>query len=239
MFDRFAALSERSGCVLTALDFGCGSGRMITRSLAAGVGDFWGADTYYGEGEIFTNDGGAVAAATRRRIKVLVPGEPLPFDDDTFDYVCSNQVFEHVEDLPWTLRELARVTRPGGTQVHLFPTRELLVEAHLGVPLIHRLPVGRRAAWARRFYPRAHHAKETASFEEWWKSMGPFLAENTFYRSRGEYEDVLGQHFRVTHVERQKLAYHLGRSRLRPFARLVPTRLELMRVGMAVHLRPW
>jgi SAM-dependent methyltransferase len=240
LFDRFTALATRSGRVLTALDFGCGNGRIITRSIETGTGEFHGADTYYGDGEIFARDGEAVPPATRERIKLLMPGESLPFDDDTFDFVCSNQVFEHVADLWATVAELARVTRPGGVHVHLFPTLELLKEAHVGVPLIHRLSTGKRESWARLFYSRAYYAKETVSFEEWWKEMGPFLAEKTFYRPRSEYDKAFSRHFRVTHVERQKLAYHLGRSRLRPIralTRLVPTRLELMRVGTAVHLR--
>lgn len=240
LWDRFTELSKRSGRILTALDFGCGNGRMITRSLEGGFGDFWGADTYYGEGEIFAHDGDTVPTATRQRIKLLMPGESLPFEDNTFDFVCSNQVFEHVADLQETVRELARVTRPGGTHVHLFPTLELIKEAHLGVPLIHRLPLAKREAWARRFYSRAYYAKETASFDEWWKSMGSFLAEHTYYRPSAEYDKAFGQHFRVTHVERQKLAFHLGHTRLRPLrglARLLPARIELMRVGTAVHLK--
>lgn len=38
----------------------------------------------------------------------------LPFDDDTFDVVHAHQVLQHVADPVQALRELARVTRPGG-----------------------------------------------------------------------------------------------------------------------------
>jgi ubiquinone/menaquinone biosynthesis C-methylase UbiE len=175
-----------------------------------------------------------------RRIKLLEPGQPLPFDDDTFDFVCSNQVFEHVEDLPGTIDELARVTKPGGVHVHVFPSLELMKESHLGVPLVHWLPAGMREAWAKRFYSRAYFADTTSSFDEWWEKMGRFLAERTFYRSQAEYDTAFERRFQVTHVERQKLAFHMGQSRLRPLrvlARAVPTKIELMRAGSAVHLR--
>ncbi|TCO60519.1 methyltransferase family protein [Actinocrispum wychmicini] len=227
--------------MLTALDFGCGAGRVISHSLNEGIGDFWGADTYYGDGEITARDEHeTIPPATRERIRLLEPGRPLPYDDDSFDFVCSNQVFEHVDDLAGTIDELARVTRPGGVHLHLFPTLELLREAHLGVPLIHRLPVERREAWAKLFYPHAYYADTTSSFDDWWKAMGPFLAERTFYRPRAEYDTAFARRFQVTHVEQSKLAFHLGQSRLRPLralAHTVPTTVELLRVGTAVHLR--
>ena len=48
------------------------------------------------------------------RADVVEDGLHLPYDDASFDLVCSTEVIEHVgEPAPW-LRELARVTRPGG-----------------------------------------------------------------------------------------------------------------------------
>lgn len=38
----------------------------------------------------------------------------LPFDDDTFDVTHAHQVLQHVSDPVQALREMARVTRPGG-----------------------------------------------------------------------------------------------------------------------------
>lgn len=39
---------------------------------------------------------------------------PYPFPDNTFDYIWSNQVFEHLHDIPVVMDELWRVTKPGG-----------------------------------------------------------------------------------------------------------------------------
>lgn len=39
---------------------------------------------------------------------------PWPFAENTFDYVILGNVFEHIEDLHLFMRELARVTKPGG-----------------------------------------------------------------------------------------------------------------------------
>lgn len=45
-------------------------------------------------------------------------GRRLPFPDDTFDYVISNQVLEHVPFKDEMVREMARVVKPDG-EVHV------------------------------------------------------------------------------------------------------------------------
>jgi len=240
LWARFAELNATSDHELTALDFGCGDGSIITRSVTEGVGEFYGADTYYGEGAI---EGGEaeIPESTRARIRLVEAGEPLPFPDGFFDFVCSNQVFEHIEDLGPAVAELARVTKPSGVHLHVFPTKERIIEGHLGVPFIHRLPEHRRRTWARMFYTRAKFAENTECFDEWWAQLGPFLAESTFYRTAREYDVALKSHFEVRHVERAKLAYHLTQSRLRrlgPAASKVPRSLEHVRAGSAVELSP-
>ncbi|WP_404335694.1 class I SAM-dependent methyltransferase [Sphingomonas sp. MMS12-HWE2-04] len=45
---------------------------------------------------------------------VLQPGQPLPYTNDTFDLILSNNVFEHVDDAETAAAELLRVLKPGG-----------------------------------------------------------------------------------------------------------------------------
>jgi 2-polyprenyl-6-hydroxyphenyl methylase / 3-demethylubiquinone-9 3-methyltransferase len=45
-------------------------------------------------------------------------GEELPFEDGSFDAVYCCDVLEHVDDVPRTLRESARVVRPGGVYMY-------------------------------------------------------------------------------------------------------------------------
>ncbi|MFT7462066.1 MAG: 2-polyprenyl-3-methyl-5-hydroxy-6-metoxy-1,4-benzoquinol methylase [Pseudohongiellaceae bacterium] len=48
----------------------------------------------------------------------------LEVDDDSFDIVVSNAVFEHVENVPVAWENLARITRPGGFGIHQVDFRD-------------------------------------------------------------------------------------------------------------------
>jgi ubiquinone/menaquinone biosynthesis C-methylase UbiE len=50
----------------------------------------------------------------------------LPFDDATFDVTCSFKVLAHIPDATAALREMARVTKPGGHVVAEFYNRRSL-----------------------------------------------------------------------------------------------------------------
>lgn len=47
----------------------------------------------------------------------LCSAEQLPLDDDSFENVVCSEVIEHVVDPPQVIRELNRVTAPGGTVI--------------------------------------------------------------------------------------------------------------------------
>lgn len=72
----------------------------------------------------------AVAALARADAVVLGVGEQLPFADNTFDLILSNEVIEHVADDRAAVAEMARVARPGGRVVLFAPNRWYPVEQH-------------------------------------------------------------------------------------------------------------
>ena len=57
-------------------------------------------------------------------------GESLPFPDNSFDLVISNEVIEHVQDDRQTLAEIVRVLKPGGRLVMFCPNRGYPFETH-------------------------------------------------------------------------------------------------------------
>lgn len=77
-------------------------------------------------------------------------GEHIPFADNTFDLVFSNEVIEHVRDDAYYAAEMARVTRPGGRILLFCPNRWYPVEQHGvfwrgnykfgNIPLVNYLP---------------------------------------------------------------------------------------------------
>lgn len=77
-------------------------------------------------------------------------GEQLPFADQTFDFVFSNEVIEHVADDAQYAAEMVRVTKPGGRILLFCPNRWYPVEQHGiywrgeykfgNIPLVNYLP---------------------------------------------------------------------------------------------------
>ncbi len=116
------------------LDFGCGTGGLIVKGRRQNL-DIWGADTYQSAFEGWSDHLPAEARPFIRQFS-----EELPFEDASFEVVISNVVFEHIADLGPTLAEIARVLRPGGVLIAMFPVRGTWYEAHCGVYFAHLVP---------------------------------------------------------------------------------------------------
>lgn len=96
----------------------------------------------------------AQVAQTRATGVVLGVGEALPFPDNSFDLVFSNEVIEHVQDDARYAREMVRVVRPGARIIIFAPNRWYPVEQHGifwrgeykfgNIPLVNYLPIALR-----------------------------------------------------------------------------------------------
>lgn len=68
---------------------------------------------------------------------VIKIGTPeLPFADDSFDFIYSSNVLEHVETVPETLKELSRILHPTGTIIFTMPTPMWRLCALLEIPFL-------------------------------------------------------------------------------------------------------
>ena len=114
----------------TVLDFGCGGGERVQQLRRKGVRAF-GCDVAL-PSPAGTELAMARAAGVVRPI-ALAPYR-LPFDDASCDVVFSITVLEHVMNYDQALAEIARVLKPGGLSVHVFPSRWKPIETHAFVP---------------------------------------------------------------------------------------------------------
>ena len=86
------------------LEVGCGTGLLLER-LGAVAERAVGVDL----------SPGMLEHAKARGLEVFEgSATALPFEDASFDVVCSFKVLAHVEEIELALREMARVVRPGG-----------------------------------------------------------------------------------------------------------------------------
>jgi SAM-dependent methyltransferase len=169
------------------LDVGCGSGRLLLRLQDEFDPKCEGRLRLFG---LDVSDSGvqleetflAVAESRlvarfpaipwRERLTSTESQDPWPYPDRSFDIIISNQVLEHVFDQAQFLSQHARTLKADGFGLHLFPLKEVIMEWHVGVPLIHRFPqaLGLRAAraWSAvvptaRLAPRGRLEGESAS----------------------------------------------------------------------------
>lgn len=111
------------------LDFGCGPCRTLNALRALGYVNTFGYDVED------TRAGRNRAGVERENVSVgTLLNLRLPYEDNTFDLVTSDQVFEHVQDQGRVFQELLRITKPGGHGLHIIPARYMPIEGHIKVP---------------------------------------------------------------------------------------------------------
>ena len=106
-------LRRSSGPVYRMLDIGLGTGRdlkAIARSCPEYVLELYGVESR----QTWVEQRRADGIATSR---LNIEQEALPFSDEFFDIVLSNQVIEHTKELFWIFSEIARVLKKEGLAV--------------------------------------------------------------------------------------------------------------------------
>jgi SAM-dependent methyltransferase len=145
--------NTNSGAEFRLLDVGCGNGQLLLalyRHLPALTGrsfhlsGFDVSDSRVQRSDFFSSTKLLLKEEAPNvdwsdRLRLTETDAPWPYADDSVDIVVTNQVLEHVRDLDHYMAELARVLKPGGFSINLFPVRNLFVEGHVGAPAAHRI----------------------------------------------------------------------------------------------------
>lgn len=124
------------------LEVGCGRGHLTQRLADRGI-DVTGIDV---------NPNAAEMAETDRVLTMRA--ESLDFADDSFDFVLSVHALEHIPPLEEAVGEMARVLRPGGTALHIYPAEP--IQGIFAIPtsiILHGTPFKAREVHCHRLWP--------------------------------------------------------------------------------------
>lgn len=124
------------------LEVGCGAGHLTTRLAARGV-DIVGIDA--------NPNASAIAGTDRVR---TMHAESLDFADDSFDVIVSVHAIEHIPELEGALDEMARVLRPGGRVMFIYPAEPIMgLYAIPTAVILYRNPLKARQVHCQKLWP--------------------------------------------------------------------------------------
>jgi ubiquinone/menaquinone biosynthesis C-methylase UbiE len=191
------------------LDFGCGKGSMVDAYRQNGY-EAWGCDVKLDKPGEF--------------LRPIKSGDAaLPFPDNYFDFVFSDQVLEHVQEHEVVLSEMHRVMRPKAISLHIFPSKLKPTEAHIFVPFA-GLIQNRTwlSLWAllgiRNSFQKGKNLQEVVQLNS------EFLKQQTRYLSKAEIIDlVTGSFGNIKFAERFMIKHSYGHAhRIYPIIKLIP-----------------
>ena len=121
------------------LDYGCGSGQLLTYLRLLGYDNLTGVDLRSQEAlnQVNTMHNNMGFGSD---IFFTYDGVSLPFDDSSFDIILSQQVLEHVHNVEKYFSESKRVLSSGGKILLEFPHRLVPFDTHTRMWFVHYFP---------------------------------------------------------------------------------------------------
>jgi len=208
ILDKSLSLLSEGGRIL---DYGCGKGLLVEEGKNRGI-TIYGCELFGpGSGVKIRKELGQ-KGLLGNRVREITNGL-IPFPDDYFDLVVSNQVFEHVPELDPVIGEIARVLNHNGKLLCLFPSHEAIRD-HAGTLFAHWLPNNSRIQYYSLLAFRTAgfgRLKGRRTHREWARFFVQWLDDNTFYRGKKEIHNTISQYFAtVQHIEEDYVAFRLG-----------------------------
>lgn len=133
------------------LDVGCGRGHVVNALRELGV-----------EAEGIDLNPQAAEVALVPHVQTM-SATALDFADGSFDAVVSFHAIEHIPDVDTALAEMARVVRPGGLVLLVYPAEP--IRGLYAIPtaiILHRNPLMARSVHIHRLHPKKVAAKAAA-----------------------------------------------------------------------------
>jgi SAM-dependent methyltransferase len=200
------------------MDFGCGRGEIVYELYKHGYQVF-GCDIEFDSG-LSANSRSLIEKGIIRQI----PSDPysLPFEDNSFDFIFSHQVFEHVKNYSEAISEIARVLKPEGLCIHILPSRYRPIEVHVFVPLASII----RTYWWLYFWALLGIRNEFQNHmkvKERTTMNYNYLEQKTNYLSRNSLQKHFYKHFNnVIFCEKEFLKFSPGGKYLFPLLKVLP-----------------
>ncbi len=187
------------------LDIGCGDGELVQQLIDLGF-DCYGADIGFKDGQSTNN-----LIKEKKIVKMLDNSSSyddideknysIPFENNSFDVVISDQTIEHVKNLDQFISESYRVLKKNGVFYSYFPSKHKIIEPHVGTPfggifnskLYIRLCCLLGLIKSKYKYPNSHI------------DIYNYLKENTFYRNEKTLKKAFEQKFREVNFNSKEL----------------------------------
>lgn len=124
------------------LEVGCGQGHLVKRLAERDI-DIVGIDV---------NPNAAEIAGTDRVMEMAA--ESLDFPDDEFDAIVSVHAIEHIPELEAAAAEMARVLKPGGSALYIYPAEPIMGLYAIPTSIIlHGTPFKAREVHCQKLWP--------------------------------------------------------------------------------------
>lgn len=191
---------------LKILDYGCGKGEILNLLIKERINSL-GVDIYHqgASMEVLNN-----ILYKTGKIKIIKFGEKLPFDDDSFDIIISNQVFEHLLDIKFVIKELSRILKKDGKMYHHFPSKEVWREGHIGIPFSHWFSKRSKLRFYYVFLMRivgfGNNKKNNLDIKQWTKHSCDYLDKFCYYRKYKNLKNIFFE-YDISHKEISYIKY--------------------------------
>jgi ubiquinone/menaquinone biosynthesis C-methylase UbiE len=205
-------MEPRKGKPLHVADIGCGKARFL-RDFTNDVRKRWNVPAVHGSGTDLVRSRGdhfAEIDPNFRFIEHNLDGQKLPFADSEFDFLCCNQVLEHIFETEALVREFRRVLRKDGLCVISVPNTSAWINRFTflfaGQPLGSELGTEEitYGFWPANFQPRLQKFKPSGHIRDftprglrdlcrhcgfetvgWWKQSFGLIARMSNWSGRG------------------------------------------------------